>query len=108
MLDNILPIGSVIKLKYAEKLIMIFGIMQTVTSIDGSAVKYDYIGVTYPVGYLSPKLFLGFDHDQIETIIFKGYENDDYKNLISTLKMANFIAENRDKINKIISETDQQ
>ncbi len=104
MLDKILPIGSVVKLKDAEKSIMIFGIMQTIKAIDGSTVKYDYIGVPYPVGYLSPKLNLGFNHEQIETVIFKGYdENEEYESFISSLKMAKFIDENREKINDAMS-----
>lgn len=104
MLDKILPIGSVIKLKDAEKPIMIFGIMQTIEAMDGSIVKYDYVGVPYPVGYLSPKLNLGFNHDQIETVLFKGYEdNDEYKSFVASLKMAKFIHENKDKINEAMS-----
>lgn len=105
MFDKILPIGSVVKLKGAEKNVMIFGIMQTIEAMDGSKVKYDYIGVPYPVGYLSPTLNLGFNYDQIETVIFKGYDNnEEFNNFISSLKIAKFVDENREKIDEAILE----
>lgn len=98
MLDLILPIGTIVKLKDAEKSIMIYGIMQTVKTMDGTITKYDYIGVPYPVGYVSSEFTLGFNHDQIESVLFKGYDDEEFKNLVSAIKMANFINENRDKI----------
>lgn len=104
MLDKILPIGSVVKLKDAEKHIMVFGIMQKIETMDGDSVQYDYIGVPYPVGYLSPKLNLGFNHSQIEKVIFKGYsDNEEYTSFVSSLKLAKYIDENRDKLNEFIS-----
>lgn len=73
-MDNIkdlLPIGSVVVLKDAEKALMIIGILPR--SEEG--VK-DYIGVLYPEGYINSEMFLVFDHKDIDTILFRGFYGD--------------------------------
>ena len=66
---NILPIGSVVKVKDLEKPVMIFGYLQK------CGVKHvkvvDYIGVPYPEGNIGP-------YAQIVEILFEGYKTDDF------------------------------
>ena len=75
MYEYLLPIGSVVKLKEANKLLMVFGILQTNPAV--SDITFDYIGVPYPEGHFDIKLQLGFNHDNIEEVIFKGYQSEE-------------------------------
>lgn len=79
---QLLPIGSVVKLKGAEKFLMIFGVRQTDTSENR---EYDYIGVMYPEGNLGENLRFMFDHDDIEETVFKGYVNDELTEFLDKL-----------------------
>ena len=80
---NLLPIGSVVLLKNATIRIMIIGFSPSITS---SSEKYkdknewDYCGCMYPAGLLAPDQILVFDHSQIETIFFIGYQDDEQIN----------------------------
>ena len=40
---------------------------------------YDYLGCPYPDGVMSSDIFLYFDKEDIEEVIFNGYSNDDDK-----------------------------
>lgn len=82
-IKELLPIGTVVLLKNAEKRIMIFGIKQT--SIEGKEEEHDYIGVLYPEGYLGGEYQFLFNHDDIETIFHTGYEDDERINFIDRL-----------------------
>ena len=46
---------------------------------------YDYCAVLYPEGLISSDNFILFDKENIETVIFKGYESDDCKELFDFL-----------------------
>ena len=82
-IKELLPIGTVVLLKNAEKKVMVFGIKQT--STDGEEEEYDYIGVMYPEGYLGGEYQFLFNHEDIGTIIYTGYEDDERKNFIDKL-----------------------
>ncbi len=71
--DKVLPIGSVVLLKNADKRLMIIGYRCTDDS--GGAKVYDYCGCLYPEGYTSLKYTAVFDHEQIDRIIFMGLQN---------------------------------
>lgn len=60
---ELLPIGTVVLLKNAEKRLMIFGIGQTDTS---NREEYDYIGVLYPEGSIGDEARFLFNHSDIE------------------------------------------
>lgn len=70
---NLLPIGSVIRLRGATKNIMIFGVYQTNTETN---VTYDYIGVLWPEGNMGVESQLMFCHADIEEVVFVGMDND--------------------------------
>ncbi|MCD7887500.1 MAG: DUF4176 domain-containing protein [Clostridiales bacterium] len=81
-----LPIGSVVLLKNSAKKIMVVGIMQSTKGNDGKPVEYDYIGVLYPEGFLSPKAMFLFNHDKITDVIYPGYENPEREEFIAKLE----------------------
>ena len=74
MLDYLLPIGSVVKLRNGKKKVMIYGVKQTDAKTD---TTYDYVGVLYPEGNIGQEYQLLFSHDAIEEIYFRGYENEE-------------------------------
>lgn len=79
---KLLPIGTIVRLKGAEKSLMIFGIRQT----DANKKKeYDYIGVMYPEGNMGEDLRFMFDHNDIEKVVFNGYESDERKEFLEKL-----------------------
>ena len=47
---------------------------------------YDYCAVLYPEGLISSDNFILFDKENIDTVIFKGYESDDCKELFDFFK----------------------
>lgn len=78
---ELLPIGSIVLLKDAQRNIMICGLKQIKVTGDASEnfeeELYDYAGVMYPEGFISNKLQFLFNHEDIETIVFIGYENEE-------------------------------
>jgi hypothetical protein len=86
--NDLLPIGSVVRLKGAKRLVMIFGVMQS--SASRPDLRHDYIAVSYPEGHMDPRLHLGFQHEDIEEVVFRGYEDDknDRKAFLAALHMA--------------------
>ena len=83
MIDDLLPIGSVVGIKDNDKKMMIFGIKQK--DID-SGETYDYIGVMYPEGNLSPDYQFLFNTDMISEVFFLGYESEERDYFINNLK----------------------
>lgn len=80
MLNNLLPIGSVVLLKDGIKKIMIIGIRPY--DKNNPDKTYDYIGVLYPEGFIGVRGMFMFSHENIDDIIFRGYENPEYKRFI--------------------------
>lgn len=79
---ELLPIGSVVLLKEGKKKAMIFGIKQTDKA---SGKEYDYIGVVYPEGNLGEQLQFFFQHENIDQVFFRGYEDEDRSSFIEKL-----------------------
>ena len=71
---ELLPIGSVVLLKSATKKAMIYGVKQ---GDKASGTEYDYIGVVYPEGNMGEGTQFFFNHDAIDKVIFRGFENDE-------------------------------
>lgn len=83
MFDELLPIGSVVLLKEGRKKLMIIGI-KPVTDEEPEKV-YDYIGVLFPEGYLNNEYNFLFNHEDINDIVFWGYNNPERKTFIEYL-----------------------
>ena len=63
-MKDLLPIGSVVRLKEATKSLMIIGTMQ----VDAEGKRYDYISCIFPEGYIDSDTFFTFQHEDIETV----------------------------------------
>ncbi len=72
-INNILPIGSVVKVNNFDVKLMITTILLN--------EDYDYRGVPWPFGDISRDIKYVFNHEDIEKVYFKGYENDLTKNI---------------------------
>lgn len=83
---ELLPIGTVVMLKNAKKPLMIFGIKQ-IAEEDGSE-EYDYIGVLYPEGNIGKEFQYLFNHDNIDKVLFTGYDTPERKKFLDTIAEA--------------------
>ena len=82
-IEELLPIGSVVLLKGGKKKVVIVGIKQT----DLNTNKlYDYLTVPYPEGFLNSECMFFTNHDLIEEVTFKGYEDEERREFIKKLK----------------------
>lgn len=79
---ELLPIGSVIKLRGAKKYLMIFGICQTESK---NKKDYDYIGCIWPEGSIGAKTQVLFNHVDVEEVAFTGLDNDVRQEFINRL-----------------------
>lgn len=84
--DYLLPLGSIVKLKNGKKKVMIFGYLQKGMAT-GDKV-FDYTAVPYPEGLYDQRMRIGFDHADIEDVIFRGYEDEDRKAFLVILEIA--------------------
>ena len=75
MLEQVLPVGTVVLLTGETKRLMILGYQQrTVKEPDKI---YDYIGCTYPEGFLGVEEMLAFNHSDIAHIYALGLQNEE-------------------------------
>lgn len=84
-MNVILPIGSVVKLRNSDKLVMIFGYFQKSTTLPDKVV--DYVGVAYPLGNVNIFTQYGFQMTDIEQVIFEGYRNEEFKSVEMLLEL---------------------
>lgn len=82
---RLLPIGSVIMLRGAKKALMVFGICQTQKD---TGKEFDYIGVLWPEGNMGAKTQVLFSHDDIEQVVFTGYDTPERQTFIE--RLSNF------------------
>lgn len=83
MVKELLPIGSIVLLKNAEKKLMIYGIKQS--GKQDSPREYDYLGVLYPEGNINEDYKFLFDHSDIEEVYFRGYEDEERQTFMERL-----------------------
>ena len=84
-IKDLLPIGTVVRLKEGEKRLMISGILQ---SDGGQGKEYDYVGVLYPEGHIGGKFQYLFYHVDIDEIIFRGFEDEERTDFLERLTEA--------------------
>lgn len=99
MIENkeILPLGSVVKLKKIEREIMIVGLYPISISQDGIPFIYGYIGVNLPVGIMGEESVC-FNSADIENILFWGYASDVTSDFIDEMKKWFFKYESTFKV----------
>lgn len=86
-MEKYLPIGSICTLKGKNKKIMITGFYSS--EFNGNLKINDYSGCAYPEGLLLPELSCTFNHDDIESVDFVGFKNEDYEKFNNMLKGLN-------------------
>lgn len=79
---ELLPIGSVVILKEASKKAMIHGVKQINKA---NNVEYDYIAVVYPEGNMGDGTQFFFNHEAIDEVFFRGYEDEERNAFIERL-----------------------
>jgi hypothetical protein len=89
-MKEFLPVGSVVLLKDAKKPLIIIGH----SALEGNNKIWDYIGAIYPFGMMGEEKNLLFQRDQIEKVIFKGYEDEEGRKYLQLLE------ESMNKINE--------
>ena len=72
MYKNMLPIGSVIRTIGAERKLMVIG--RVVTTEENDMI-YDYVGVPYPEGINDTDKMYFFNRNQIEELLFIGFQD---------------------------------
>lgn len=74
-IKELLPLGSVVRMKDGEKKLVVIGVKQA----DSNApdVEYDYLGILYPEGHIGAEFQYLFNHEDIEQIYFRGYEDEE-------------------------------
>ena len=85
-IKKLLPIGSVVLLKNGRKKLVVMGILQAKTQKDGTVKGYDYLGVPYPEGYVGPESGLLFHHEDIQEMVFTGYQNRERELLVEGMQ----------------------
>ena len=86
MENRILPIGSVCSLNGNNKLVMIIGYMPL--DFKNGLKCYDYLGVPYPEGMLLPNRLSTFNTEDIESVEYTGYQNEELDRFEESLKHA--------------------
>lgn len=81
-----LPIGTVIKLKDVDKPLIIIGYGG---KIEEKNIKYDYIAYPYPNGFISVDKNFVFNADEIGEILFEGYKDEKYEEMLTIVKGGN-------------------
>ena len=81
--SELLPIGTVVLLKDAQKKLMIFGVGQT---NETDNIDYDYIGVMYPEGNMGEGTQFLFNHVDIDNIYYRGYEDEEREEFINRIQ----------------------
>ena len=82
---DLLPIGSIVILKDGVKRLMVSGIMQSDADVKGGE-PFDYIGVLYPEGHIGGEYQFMFNHQDIDHIIFRGYEDEERTAFVHALE----------------------
>lgn len=72
---ELFPLGTVVKLKGVERLMMICGYASVSVSVSDVGEIFDYSGFVYPEGYADMKKVYQFNNAQIEGIIALGYQD---------------------------------
>lgn len=72
--ENLLPVGSVVLLRGADKRVVIVGRIQ---AMEGSDKIYDYSACPFPEGLVSSDSFVFFDHEAIERLYFIGFQDEE-------------------------------
>ena len=93
MPERFLPIGTVVLLKGGIKELMITSycifptgeVYENGEKVSSKGKLYDYGACPYPEGEMGSGRILGFNHAEIEKILYMGYESEKSKEFSTTL-----------------------
>ena len=85
MLNDFLPIGTIVMLKDGKKSVMITG-YYPISVVDDKKVVYDYSGCIFPEGILKSNQLGMFNSEQIQSIVYEGFKNEESLDLIEKIK----------------------
>ena len=88
-----LPVGSIVLLKNGKKPIAVIGYKMSspdnTYNISGQETLsnkiFDYCAVLYPEGLINSNTFILFDEENIDKVIFTGYESEDSEEFFKIL-----------------------
>lgn len=72
MYKNMLPIGSIVRTEGAQRKLMVIG--RVVTTEENDTI-FDYVGIPYPEGINDTDKMYFFNRDQIEELLFIGFQD---------------------------------
>ena len=72
--DELLPIGSVVRVKGAQRNLMICGRVVTRTGFDDI---YDYVACLYPEGLIDASDLYFFNRTAVDECVYKGFEGEE-------------------------------
>ena len=78
MNENLLPIGSIVKVKGTDQPLMITGLYQ-IQKVDKTQKLFDYLGCLWPEGIVDTDENIFFDGINIDKVLFKGYTDEEEK-----------------------------
>ena len=84
--EDLLPIGSVVRLKDGKKNVMVIGLMQSKHTEGKGLVLYDYLGVPYPEGYMGKAAGVLFYHNDIQETVFMGYAGKEREAFVAAVQ----------------------
>lgn len=87
-MKQLYPLGSIVRLKAGMKRIMICGRLQV---RDHDQKLFDYCACLYPEGILNPKEMFLFQHEDIDELVFQGFEDED------EIKMKQYIEKRKNE-----------
>ncbi len=73
-MKELLPLGTVVLLKNAEKKLMICGRIQTDVSTN---ISYDYSACVYPEGIINPRELFMFNNEDIDKVFYIGFQDQE-------------------------------
>ncbi|MFC4652346.1 DUF4176 domain-containing protein [Lactococcus nasutitermitis] len=79
MNKEILPLGSVVTLKHGDGSVLMIIARASVVKENEEEVYYDYGSVLIPLGMARPEVVYFFNKENVEEVLFKGFENEDEK-----------------------------
>lgn len=83
MQNQFLPIGSICTLVNNNKKVMIIG--YNPQTYNGTIRSADYLGCTYPEGFLLPSMMTTFMESEISKVDFMGYKDDAYVQFVKSV-----------------------
>ncbi|MBQ4528364.1 MAG: DUF4176 domain-containing protein [Clostridia bacterium] len=80
-MNNVLPVGTIVKLENSDSPIAIVGYYPII-----SGEQRDYYGVCVPIGISQKYPMVHFKEEQIESVVFEGYKDEDFEPASAAMK----------------------